>query len=172
MKLHGGITINGRNYAQGADVPWYFIYPFFMFHMLMFGGSGFFMAYGDAHAPLPFLYMHGGLAITVYTMFYIVIFGLDDVKWMFINAGLGLLAIYTQVSWLLSLFGKKIGDYPFSVHVVPFLYYILYTFLLRHALLDITRAHDDENRKQAVEYFYIALSLTASLASYYLERAH
>lgn len=168
MKLHSGILVSGKNYAQGAEVPWYTIYPFFMFHMLMFGGSGFFMAYSDTRAPLAFLYMHGGIAIVVYTMFYRMIFGLDDVKWMFINAGLGLLGIYTQVGWLLSLFGRKIGDYPFSVHVVPFLYYILYTFLLRHALLDLMRAHEDESKKEKVEYFYIALSIAVSLVSYYL----
>ena len=28
-----------------AELPWYKIYPFFLAHMLMFGGSGFFMAY-------------------------------------------------------------------------------------------------------------------------------
>ncbi len=169
MKLRGDITINGTLHAKGTDIPWYMIYPFFMFHMLMFGGSGFFMAYADKHPPVSFLYMHGGIAITVYTIFYLAIFGLDEVKWMFINAGLGLLGLYTQIGWLLSLFGKKIGDYPFYVHVVPFLYYTLYTFLIRHALLDLTQAREDENKKQTVEYSYIAVSVAISLASYYME---
>jgi hypothetical protein len=30
--------------------------------------------------------MHGGIAIVVYLVFYLVIFGLDEVKWMLINA--------------------------------------------------------------------------------------
>ncbi|OGR42684.1 MAG: hypothetical protein A2X35_01665 [Elusimicrobia bacterium GWA2_61_42] len=59
-----------------------------MLHMFMFGGSGFLMAYGSSPPEPSFLYMHGGIAILVYTVFYLVIFGLDDVKWMFINAGL------------------------------------------------------------------------------------
>lgn len=169
MKLHGDIQVNGKSYAKGDELPWYQIYPFFMFHMLMFGGSGFVMAYiGDA--PLLFLYLHGGLAILIYTVFYINLFGLDEVKWMFINAGLGLLGIYTQVGWLLSLFGRKIGDYPFYVHLIPFLYYVLYTFLLRQALLDLTRAREDESRKRFVENSYVAVSIAVSLFSYWLEK--
>lgn len=170
MKLNGSISINGQTYPKGADVPWYMVYPFFLLHMLMFGGSGFLMAYGNKPAPLFFLYVHGGLAIAVYTLFYLTIFGLDEVKWMFINAGLGLLGIYSQIGWLLSFFGKRIGDYPVYVHVIPFLYFVLYTFLLRHAILDITQSREDAQRKKSVEYIYIAASVAIYMISYYLER--
>lgn len=51
MKLHGEMQINGWTYAKGSEIPWRMIYPFFMLHMLMFGGSGFMMAYGDKHPP-------------------------------------------------------------------------------------------------------------------------
>lgn len=161
--------MNGRRYAEGDEVPWYSIYPFFMLHMLMFGGSGFLMAYSGKLPDILFLYLHGGFAIIIYTVFYLAIFGLDEVKWMFINAGLGLLGIYTQVGWILSLFGRRIGDYPLKVHAIPFLYYTLYTFLLRHALLDLAGAREDDGRKQKVEYSYIAASVAMSLVSYYLE---
>ena len=169
MKLQGEITINGRKYAKGADVPWFMIYPFFMVHMLMFGGSGFLMAYSDQGAPLKFLYLHGGFAITVYTVFYLALFGLDEVKWMFINAGLGVLGIYGQMGWLLSKFGKRIGDYPFYVHVIPFLYFVLYTFLLRHALMDLTQSREDPVKRQRFENAYIALSVAVYLISSYIE---
>ncbi|HEX3624432.1 MAG TPA: hypothetical protein VH280_03300 [Verrucomicrobiae bacterium] len=170
MKLRFDMTINGQLYTKGTDIPWGKIYPFFLGHMLIFGGSGFFMAYGTAHPPVPFLYLHGGFAITIYTIFYLVIFGLDEVKWMFINAGLGALGIYSQVGWLLSLFGKKIGDYPFYIHVIPFLYYVLYTFLLRHAILDITQSREDPVKKKLVENLYVALSTAFYLAFYFLQR--
>ncbi|MEI6217346.1 MAG: hypothetical protein WCP86_00450 [bacterium] len=159
MQLHGNITINGKLYSKGTDVSWYLIYPFFLFHMLAFGASGFLIAYADKHTPVAFLYVHGGLAILVYTVFYVAIFGLDEVKWMFINAGLGLLGIYCQIGWLMSLFGRKIGDYPFYVHIIPFMYFVLYTFLIRHAILDITRSRENEQRKKVVEYLYIAISV-------------
>jgi len=170
MKLHSAISINNRPCAKGADVPWHMVYPFFLFHMLMFGGSGFFMAYAVQHPPVIFLYLHGGFAIAIYTVFYLTIFGLDEVKWMFINAGLGLLGIYSQIGWLLSFFGKNIGDYPVYVHVIPFLYFVLYTFLLRHAILDITQSREDAQKKKSVEYIYVAVSVAIYVISYNLER--
>ncbi len=170
MKLQGSISIGNRSYARGDEIPWYKIYPFFMLHMLIFGGSGFLMAYAKSRPPVFFLYLHGGFAIAIYTVFYLTIFGRDEVKWMFINAALGLLGLYSQIDWLLSLFGKHIGDYPVYVHVIPFLYFVLYTFLIRHAVLDLTQSRDDTDRKTSVEYGYIAVSVAVSVASFYLER--
>jgi hypothetical protein len=170
MKLQGSISINGRKYNQGDEIPWYSVYPFFLLHMFMFGGSGFVMAYAKSGPGALFLYLHGGFAIIIYTVFYLTIFGLDEVKWMFINAALGLFGIYSQIGWLLSLFGKHINDYPVHVHVIPFLYFILYTFLIRHAILDITQSREDDNRKNHVEYVYIAVSMAIYLISYYLEK--
>lgn len=170
MKLQGDIRINGRTYAKGTEVQWYKVYPFFLAHMLVFGGSGFIMAYGKSHPPMLFLLFHGGLAISVYTVFYLTIFGRDEVKWMFINALLGLLGIYSQIGWLLSFFGKRISDYPFYLHVIPFLYFVLYTFLIRHAVMDITQSREDPRKKDLVGNCYIAISVAVYLISYYLER--
>jgi hypothetical protein len=127
--------------------------------MLVFGMSGFYMAYANDGAPVYFLYMHGGFAIVVYTIFYLTIFGPGQVKWMFINASLGLLGIYAQINWLLSLFGKQAGDYPLSVHVIPFLYYILYTFLLYQLILDLSGARNNPQRRRLVENSYITISV-------------
>ncbi len=79
----------------------------------------------------------------VYTAFYVALFGVDEIKWMFINAALGLLGIYAQIDLILSLFGKKAGDFSVFVHVIPFLYYILYTFLLYQMVLDVSGARND-----------------------------
>ena len=168
MKLHGDITVNGKTYRKGDTAPKWFIYPFFLFHMAMFGLSGFFMAYGADDMDLAFLYMHGGIAITVYVVFYLAMFGRDEVKWMFINAGLGLFGIWVEIDWILSLFGKQLGDYPVGVHVTPFLYYILYTFLLRQLVLDLTGARDNPGRKRKVEFVYVALSLAVYTALWLL----
>ena len=137
-----------------------FVYAFFGVHMLMFGLSGFFLAYGSDTPDLMFVYMHGGIAILVYMVFYLVIFGVDEVKWMLINAALGLLGIYAQVGWILERFGRRIGDYPWQVHVVPFLYYVLYTFLLRQFLLDVTRSRNDPSRRKVVDTAYVLVSIT------------
>jgi hypothetical protein len=170
MKLRSALTINGKKYAAGDEVSAWAIYPFFLLHMGIFGLSGFFMAYGADDVPLMFLYLHGGIAILVYLVFYFAIFGAEEVKWMFINAGLGLLGIYAEINYALSWFGKTLSDYRVAVHITPFLYYILYTFLLRQAVLDATGSRDDQARRRKVEIAYVVLSVLAYGALYLLLR--
>ncbi len=158
MKLHTDFTINGKFYPKGSEYSGKFIYAFFLFHMAMFGGSGFLMAY-NSHVEISFLYVHGGIAIVVYTVFYLAFFGVDTVKWMFINAGLGLFGIYAEINWILSLFGKQVSDFPLKVHVIPFLYYVLYTFLIRQALLDFIGVRDDPERAKKTNIWYVVVSL-------------
>jgi len=157
------MTINGKHRAAGSEISWKVIYPFFFVHMLMFGGSGFVMAYTADGPPLSFLFMHGGIAITVYVVFYFAMFGFDEIKWMFINAGLGLFGIMAQIDWLLALFDKQVADYSPIVHVIPFTYYVLYTFLIRQAVLDISKSRNNESRKAKIENVYIGVSLATYL---------
>lgn len=159
MKLRTDIRINGKLHPKGSEVPLKFIYPFFLIHMLMFGASGFLMAYGAEDVPMSFLYMHGGIAITVYLIFYLAIFGVDEIKWMFINAGLGLFGIISQIDWILDIFGKSYEQFSIGRHVIPFLYFVLYTFLLRQAVLDVSGARENEERRQLVDYAYVGISL-------------
>lgn len=153
------MKINGKLHKKGSVIPWYSIYPFFLVHMLIFGLSGFFMAYASDAPELSFLYMHGGFAILVYTIFYLTFFGVDQVRWMFINAALGLFGIYAQIDIILSFFGKRAEDFSASVHVIPFLYYVLYTFLLYQMVLDLSGANEDPGRKKTVEAVYVIASL-------------
>jgi hypothetical protein len=169
VKLNGELTINGKKYSAGDELPWTRVYPFFLFHMLMFGGSGFFMAYAENGPPVSFLYMHGGIAIFVYFIFYLTIFGREEVKWMLINAALGIFGIYAEVDWLLSFSGRTLSSFPVHVHVIPFLYYILYTFLLRQAVLDATGARADEAKKKTVERYYIGISVCSYAALHFLK---
>lgn len=159
MRLNADLTINGHVYPKGTEVPWSRIYPFFLIHMLGFGFSGFAMAYGSQRPDEFFLYIHGGFAITIYVVFYVGIFGTDEVKWMFINATLGIAGIYSQVDWLLRRFGKHIDDVPWHVHVIPFIYYVLYVFLIRHAFLDFFAAREEPARRAVVERIYVAVSV-------------
>ncbi|MEJ2496764.1 MAG: hypothetical protein P8Y43_04690 [Sulfurovaceae bacterium] len=167
MKIHGSLKINGKYYAKGSEVSWFSIYPFFLFHMLAFGLSGFYMAYFAKNVELKFLFLHGGFAIIAYILFYVRIFGFDDVKWALINAFLGFVGIYTQMGWILDYFGKDIDNYPFYIHIIPFFYFVLYTFLLRQAVLDITGSREKE-REQKVELGYVAVLLGGYLLSYLL----
>lgn len=159
MELPSDITINGKRYRKGEHVPWYFIYPFFLVHMAMFGASGFFMAYASDGPGLLFLYLHGGIACLVYLIFYITIFGIDRVAWMFINAGLGLFGIYVQIDLLLGLFGHSADDYSAATHAIPFLYYVLYTFLLHQMVLDASGARSNRRRRRIADALYIVGSI-------------
>ena len=159
MKPEKDITVNGKLIRKGEPLPMKFIYPFFLVHMGMFGMSGFLMAYAGDDVELVFLYLHGGIAIFAYLVFYLAIFGRDEVKWMLINAALGFLGIWVEIETILGWFGKQLSDFPVAVHVTPFLYYILYTFLLRQMLLDLTRSRDKPGRKRAVEMLYVLGSL-------------
>lgn len=154
-------SVNRKNISRkrGLDRNSWFIYGFFMVHMLVFGLSGFLMAYSSDGPDVTFLYMHGGFAIFVYIIFYLAIFGPGSVGWMFINAGLGLFGIYAQIDWILSRFGKSAGDFPVYVHVIPFLYYVLYTFLLYQFVLHVFGAHRNPSRQRLVEIIYVVASL-------------
>ena len=136
-----------------------FVYIIFLIHMLGFGLLGFYLAYGKPYTNIIELYLIGGFAIYIYIWFYIGLFGLDTVKWIFINSLLGLFGIYAQRDWALSLFGKSASDYSIFVHVIPFTFYILYTFLIRRALLDLTNCIGDCKKKKVVEMLYIAISI-------------
>lgn len=156
---HGNESGNAAGMPAPRSPPGLFIYLFFGVHMLAFGLSGFFMAYASDGPDLVFLYMHGGIAIVVYMAFYLTIFGRDQVKWMLINAALGILGIHAQVGWILARFGRRIDDYPWQVHVIPFLYYVLYTFLLRQFLIDATRSRGNPRRRAVVDTAYVVLSV-------------
>ena len=61
--------------------------------------------------------------------------------------------------WILALWGKDIGDYPWYRHITPFLYYVLYTFLLWQLVVDLTRSRDKPERQRKVELAYVLVSL-------------
>jgi len=170
MKLYGGIKINGKDYPKGSEVAWYQIYPFFLLHMLMFGGSGFLMAYASDDIPTAFLFLHGGIAILVYTVFYVALFGWDELRWMFINAALGVYGLWCEIGWLLGLFGKQLSDFPWYRHIIPFTYYVLYTFLLRHLFLDLYQGRDDPEKKKRLELGYVIGSVVVYTLVYLFNR--
>ena len=127
--------------------------------MGMFGLSGFAMAYMNGGPDITFLYMHGGFACLVYVIFYFAIFGVDRVKWMFINAALGLFGIYAQIGWILAVFDKNVADYSVARHAIPFFYYVLYTFLLHQMILDLTGSRNNPVRRRLVNGLYVGGSM-------------
>jgi hypothetical protein len=134
------------------------LYAFFFIHMAVFGGIQFYSSYLGGSSKV------GAVGVAVYLIFYLRLFGQDEVKWMLINAALGIFGIYGQIGFLLSLFGKKISDYSYHAHLMPFLYFMLYTFLIRRLVVDLVHWKFFKEKQQA-EYAYIALSVFISILS-------
>jgi len=156
----GGLPITNR-------AGWFVIYGFFLVHMLGFGTAGFIMSYsGDVEPFENFLF--SGFAIFVYMIFYLVIFGIDEIGWLFMNSALGILGIFSQLDWLLEFFGRDFYDYPMAAHIVPTIYYILYTFLLRRAILHIFRVEYGTRKKLIVDGLYVGGSLSFYLFSLFV----
>jgi hypothetical protein len=162
MKLHGNININGKQYSAGDEVSWLNVYPFLLIHTLSFGLAGFILAYGG-HKESALQYILGAGAIVVYIFIYYIAFGRDTMKWLLINSALGAMGIYYEFDRILSLFGKSFDQFPWHAHIIPISYYILYTFLLRQALLDITRSRENESRRKITELGYVIISISVYL---------
>jgi hypothetical protein len=172
MRVRGsGLVVSGTGYSKGDVIPWGHAYPGLLIHMLLFGGSAIYLAYFDPYPSTFFLFAWGGFGITLYLFLYSAMFGVDEVRWLFINSGLGILGIATQIDWLLSPLGTGLADFPFHVHVVPFLYYILYTFLMRQALLDLTGAYERPVVRAVVNGGYVVGSIAFYLGSWWLRQS-
>jgi len=131
--------------------------------MAIFGGSGFIRTYGDNRPDLTFIYRHGGIAITVYVFFYFAIFGRDEVKRMFLKALFGLLRIGVQVGWLaVESFRPRQQHLPTKCVCHPFLFFVLYTFLMRRAVLDLINSLDDPARRKTMKKRYNSVTLAVN----------
>lgn len=153
MKIHN----DWGNYKKAGDeVSGFEIYSFFLAHMFILGGFIFAMSYiGDISAI--FRYAFGALSIIGYIAYYRIIFGIDEIKWLVINTSLGFWGIHSQFESLLSFLGKRYSDYPLNVHIIPFIYFVMYTFLIRQAILDLTDARENPTKKFWIEISYIAI---------------
>ena len=84
-----------------------------------------------------------------------------------LGAALRLPTLDRQSFWLdelvtVSLLDRGFGDVLREIprtEATPFVYYVLYTFLLRQFLLDLTRSRDDPRRKRMVDAAYVGVSL-------------
>jgi hypothetical protein len=151
-----GAIVKRRTADDGA-FPGCFVYPFFLLHMGVFGLVGFALTYSGIAPEVTV--GQGLIAIPIYLIFYLLIFGRDEIAWMFINAGLGIFGIASQLDFILGLFGHRVSDYPTEAHIIPALYWIMYTFLLRHLVLDLFGARFDEVKRSKVEWGYVGVSL-------------
>lgn len=146
-----------RSKISGASPNLFYL--FFLVHMAIFGIGCLYLSYSDGGKNSINALLFSILPIYVYVKFYIALFDLDDIRWLFINSALGFFGIFAQLDFILSLFDATVDDYRGYVHIAPFTYFILYTFLIRHALLDFIASRFDKNKQRLIENAYIAISI-------------
>lgn len=142
------------------------LYSFF-FGILGFCAWGSFnLAYGSPDTPWQvhiISNIHGLAFSSGILAFYYVMFGLDEIKWMFINAGIGIFGIYSELTIILKKLDKNIADYSLFAHAMPFTYYVMITFLIYRTVISFSGAEDNPARKKIVEIAYIGISLAIYL---------
>lgn len=158
------MTIYGEHYTEGDWIPWYTVYPIFLLHVGIVGYLCFIFTYLPEVTPMQglryvILMIVSGFASLLYLIFYWVIFGRDEIKWLIINAGLGFYGVYYEMGFILTSIGRSIHDYPAMAHVAPFSLYILYTFLLRQLVIDITGSRENPLRQKYINVIYTVISL-------------
>lgn len=163
MKLRRDIKIQRRWYHKGDEISWLKVYPFFLFHIGIFGVTAVVLAYAETEpaVPLGVLYGFSAIALLSYLAFYLRYFGRDSWKWMLLNSGLGLFAFFSQAENILGLFGRQFSELPWAVHAVPTMFFMIYTFFLRQAVLDLNDAR--ENPQPTEKMFVITLVMSYSL---------
>ncbi len=151
-------TKNTKGLKTPNQRPHKIVYLFFLVHMFAFGGSGFALAYSDT--PFMMAAMHSGIAIFVYIVFYIVLFGVGRVVWMFVFAIVGFAQTYFVINFIGDIFINNwdFDNYPFYRHIAPAIYVVMYLFLVREFIYDIVKSDSGANFLflfiNAVLYFY------------------
>ena len=160
-------VITPESLKNGLKKRSWFIYLFFLGHMAIFGVAGFFLAY--RLEDLFFAFIHGGIAILVYLIFYLVLFGRDSVLWMVIN---GLLGVAQTKQVINFLGGLMVSDWQFSHysvwhHVIPGTYVMLYTFLLRQFCIDMLKGRFDNQKRKYANFIFIGFQILVFVVLYF-----
>jgi hypothetical protein len=170
MRIHGHITLGKRRFEPGDEVSALDVYPFFFLFLLVPGAGTFALAYGSETPDVGSAYAVGIFIVCFFLVGYLTIFGRDEVKWMLINAALGIFGIFGQISWVMStFFFKSIDDFPWYVHAMPVLVYVLFTFLVRQALLDLLGGRDNEARARAAATLHVVVSVALTVLFFFVQ---
>jgi len=118
----------------------------FLFQLGGFGISGFWLAYKYTHIHFSLAIMHGFIAIFVYIILYINIFGIgvDAAKWIMINTIFGIAQTYKIINFIgdFLIDDFVFENYLFYRHIIPGIYVILCMFLIRQIINQIFRNND------------------------------
>lgn len=165
MKIYRTFDFGDDVFYKGQEVAWYNIYP----SMVITFGVWFFVTIGIAYnseEPIPMVYYFGGSWAVLFSYFSFCMFGPEALKWLFINIALGSIGVFVQIGWYLAYFGKSFSDYPFGIHAIIALLYILGAFLIRNLFIDMVKAREIKSRQKIADNLYIYLVLLIDVVFY------
>ena len=147
------------------------IYLFFLADMAGFGTLTFYLTY---HQQQGESYMVGAMLVIIYVLFYLMLFGADDVLWLFINGLLGALMVRSWLETLAtpfipppSMLGHGIitdfDGFPVVRHILPGAVFLMYQFMLRNFLIDALGARFNPRRKRYVGWLFVVVSVVQIL---------
>jgi hypothetical protein len=140
-----------------------FFYIFFLFHSWIFAIS-WFMIFYTGQMPL-FGFLHWWIAIFVYLSLYSAVFWKEEIRNMLIGALIWALQIYSWLELIWSSlinetwYYKTFASMPLYYHIVPGLYFIMYTFLLKNAMIDLIWARNNPERSNIANWTFYIISL-------------
>lgn len=149
--------------SEKKKIPWFpkaFIYPFFLVHMAAFWYSWFSISYSEPGRLFLFGFIHWWFAIFVYMIFYLAIFWLDKIKDMLIWALIGIMWTIARLEKIIPYRWHEIWDYYRAAHIIPGLYFVMYTFLIKQALIDIISIFHKKHAKKIAEIIYIWIGIS------------
>lgn len=169
MKLKTDIYSGQKIYRKGDELPWVKVYGSFIIYVLVIAPVIFNETYVQRDINLGYFLLLGGFLPLIYLLFYRSVFGIEEVRWIFINSILGIFGTFAELNWLLKyLYEKQISDFPFYYHIVPIIHYILLTYVLRQAVIDTFRARDNEKRRIYVNILYVIFSILIYFSLYFI----
>jgi hypothetical protein len=136
------------------DFPKKIIYPFFLLHMLCFWFVWFNLSYFQEWIEYSSVFGFWLMSIIIYLVFYLVFFWIWKIKDMFINAIVWSISIYAWMWDILFFFGEDISSFNRYWHIVPWIYFVMYTFLLRNLLKDLFLFFNKKHWEKIWDYIF------------------
>ena len=153
---------------QIKKFPIWFFFPFFIAHAVLFGLVVLLFAYAQYSSAmgLVILFIWGFLGVLCYLMVYSALFGLDSFKWIVSNTALALFGFSAELHLLIDWFNVETANIAWYRNMLPYAYYVMYTFWFRQLVLAAFGAREDTSKGERVSNYFLVVCLLIYLLMY------
>ena len=168
MKLKTDISIGSNTYSKGSYLHWSKVYGFFTVIIALHFWLVFDITYIQQDIVLGFTLCFGIFLPVLYLLAYRSIFGLAEIRWLIVNSIIGIIGVLAELDWVLSYFyDKSLSDFNVFFHIIPCVHYIMFTFVLRQAVIDSFHARYNLKRREYVNLGFTLISTILYVALYF-----